>query len=895
MKTKLSLLCLSFLMLPAFAGQFDYIYAGKAASYNPELMKVWRQYFPGLESKIEKAFADAKISGEYLFDSDQSPVDWNITADKGVSINSINSGYYMNYRNPNNYRPLFPGLKADEQGVDITTGGSLLVSPHATESGGFGYAVTVSHDTEMNLRAGKKIVLMSTYSSEHTSYQDELAIAVSDDGTLNMNAEDIFIFGAVDAQYGAVINMNASGSINFLQPTDSDMGESFKTPVRLITADMNLSAGDIFFNRPVQVGMIFLGTNHPSDLVIQDNPNENIQVNRVYFNKPVSIEKSSSLTMQIAGTTVFNKRLSLIADAQANITALGVRVKEIWLGNLGAKAVFNIRDNGSMYVEDEIKVGINSELDINLGQRSALRAEIDTVPKGTSTISMAPESFWFPVGSSSLTKLKLSEHSIVDMGEPNEAMPITVNTLEGDGGVLWYRPEAQGILNILNHSEGAHSVLLGSTGRSISETNYLFHKVAVDGSQPADRKAVFYLENKGLVEAGPYQYKLGLNDFSQGDDRVWLITAAQQDKPVPVPPEESVSPDEPDTPGETVIPPVPDEPSPPLTFNPDDPATIPPDLIPEPVGLSESAKLVLAAVGQGTQVSQYLGALSELRQRLGEIRLNYSEDVDGAYVLFRYDQSRISFYQDVNGKLKNFATAVGVNRKISPNVIVGADLDIGYSRLKVNDFGKGKVNSNSIGARGYLTWFNQFGTYADFVLTFNHYNNRLSTQMLDEATTSAKYSNIGAGVSAEVGHQLQFLNKGDNNYFYIEPQIQLSSYWLKGKDFSLNNGMRVSVKDGKSLTGRVGIDIGKNFLIADKKPAQVYLRGGVRHEFLGKTKAQLNEFNFEDKSLGTRAYYGVGFEVRAKDRVKLYAQLNRESGHRIKTDVQVRFGASIFF
>ncbi|WP_281523532.1 autotransporter outer membrane beta-barrel domain-containing protein, partial [Turicimonas muris] len=228
-------------------------------------------------------------------------------------------------------------------------------------------------------------------------------------------------------------------------------------------------------------------------------------------------------------------------------------------------------------------------------------------------------------------------------------------------------------------------------------------------------------------------------------------------------------------------------------------------------------------------------------------------------------------------------------------VIVGGDIDIGYAKLKINDIGQGKVHTNSLGARGYLTWFNQAGTYADLVLTFNHYRHRMSTKMLDEESTSARYSNVGAGVSAEVGHRFKFLEKGPYDHYFIQPQVQLSSYWLKGKNFSLSNGMDVSVKAGTSLSGRVGVDIGKNFLIGDKKPAQVYLRGGVLHEFLGKTKAQLNEFNFEDEALGTRVYYGVGFEVRAKDRVKLYAQLNRESGHRIKTDVQVRFGASFFF
>ena len=140
---------------------------------------------------------------------------------------------------------------------------------------------------------------------------------------------------------------------------------------------------------------------------------------------------------------------------------------------------------------------------------------------------------------------------------------------------------------------------------------------------------------------------------------------------------------------------------PPPNFDVEDPSTYPDYLIPKPDGLSESAKLALAAVGQGTQVTQYLGALAELRERLGEIRNNFSEDTDGAYVLFRYDQSRLTFFRGVNGKLRHYGTAVGVNRKISPSVIVGGDIDIGYAKLKINDIGQGKVHTNSLGARGY--------------------------------------------------------------------------------------------------------------------------------------------------------------------------------------------------
>ena len=94
--------------------------------------------------------------------------------------------------------------------------------------------------------------------------------------------------------------------------------------------------------------------------------------------------------------------------------------------------------------------------------------------------------------------------------------------------------------------------------------------------------------------------------------------------------------------------------------------------MPKPDGLSSGAKLALAAIGQGTQVTQYLGALSELRERLGDIRNNFNESHDRTYVLFRYDKSRSLSMKEVSGRLKKLGTAIGINRQISPEVIVGA-------------------------------------------------------------------------------------------------------------------------------------------------------------------------------------------------------------------------------
>ena len=107
--------------------------------------------------------------------------------------------------------------------------------------------------------------------------------------------------------------------------------------------------------------------------------------------------------------------------------------------------------------------------------------------------------------------------------------------------------------------------------------------------------------NGGLVEAGPFQYKLDIQPVEYEDQRVWLITSEKEEKPIfPVfPPNDSTVP--PLDPGET----------------PSIPAPAPE--VPE-VGLSRSGKTVLSVVGSGAAVVQYLSSLADLQERTGELR-----------------------------------------------------------------------------------------------------------------------------------------------------------------------------------------------------------------------------------------------------------------------------------
>lgn len=102
--------------------------------------------------------------------------------------------------------------------------------------------------------------------------------------------------------------------------------------------------------------------------------------------------------------------------------------------------------------------------------------------------------------------------------------------------------------------------------------------------------------------------------------------------------------------------------------------------------------------------------------------------------------------------------------------------------------------------------------------------------MLDGRGVSGKVNNFGLGLSAEVGKKF-----GLTKDFFVEPQAQLAYYWIKGKDFSMSNGMKVEQGDFNSWVGRLGLVAGKDFKDAEgNTKAQVFVKGGVKQQFAGK-------------------------------------------------------------
>lgn len=190
-------IALSFVIsMSSVAGQFDALHQGIAQNTDT-LIGNWQLFFPGLESQINAAFEEGRKTGNFIFHSNAAPVAWNVSENGTIAVNSINAGYFKSIRNPANHQLLFPGLSVDSQNVNISAGRDLIVTPVPVAEKGFGYALSVGPDQTANLSARNRIILMTPQNPDSSSYYDDLSVALADNASALIRAEQIVIFGSV--------------------------------------------------------------------------------------------------------------------------------------------------------------------------------------------------------------------------------------------------------------------------------------------------------------------------------------------------------------------------------------------------------------------------------------------------------------------------------------------------------------------------------------------------------------------------------------------------------------------------------------------------------------------------------------------------------------------------
>jgi outer membrane autotransporter protein len=402
----------------------------------------------------------------------------------------------------------------------------------------------------------------------------------------------------------------------------------------------------------------------------------------------------------------------------------------------------------------------------------------------------------------------------------------------------------------------------------------------------------FVLANKNqAVDIGNRRYVLMTRDIADdsGTGTEWYLqyAGAVPEEPKETDPEPGTFIEEPDPePEPEPDPVVPDTPVPDQNFE----------------NLSSSAQLVTTLAGYGNMYSAWTANLTDLRKRLGEVRYG-AQDGLWARAIWQKDTTDGITGGKFEQKLKGIQ--IGVDHIVTQDEdrmwLVGGNFKYADADQKVRRMTYGRGDMTTYGAFLYATYANYKGCYADFVLSLDHYKEKLTAQQSDWTMTHGRYNTWGWGASAEIGKMFSS-TQNDEGWgpwyanWWIEPQLQLAYYWGKGKNFTMDNGMTVSQENGQSLIGRAGVVIGKKFNYGknrkevDKRYSQFYVKGGVKQEFLGDQKLTVNGERFSGNLRGPRVYYGAGFDWNATDQLRLYAQVEREQGSKYKRDYQVSVG-----
>ena len=288
---------------------------------------------------------------------------------------------------------------------------------------------------------------------------------------------------------------------------------------------------------------------------------------------------------------------------------------------------------------------------------------------------------------------------------------------------------------------------------------------------------------------------------------------------------------------------------------------------------------VVSASSFGLQIAQYLGHLSTLRDRLGDVRYGAEE---GAWVRAVGARDRIRGLGGSSHQVDSYTVYAGLDSRLKDSDwTVGGYLRAGKTDGEGRGLSSLQSDGESYGGSLYAAWNgreNEHCTpYADIVFSADRFSEDLSGFMADGLTAyEGGYDTWGWGASVEVGSRFNFI---DYPGWFAEPSLQLSYYRINGRNFNLSNGLSLSQSDVDSLTGRIGLTGGRFWIENGRKTFELYGEIGLNHEFLGKQTISANDASYSDEVIGTRIYYGLGItKTLNDDGASFWLQLSREEG-----------------
>jgi outer membrane autotransporter protein len=280
----------------------------------------------------------------------------------------------------------------------------------------------------------------------------------------------------------------------------------------------------------------------------------------------------------------------------------------------------------------------------------------------------------------------------------------------------------------------------------------------------------------------------------------------------------------------------------------------------------------------------WYGELSTLRSRMGELRYGQSEG--GAWTRAYGNKFNMSAAGGTAYQQNQHGVSFGVDAPLPTSDgqwLVGVLAGYSRSDLDIAAGTSGHVDSYYLGA--YTTWLSDTGYYVDAVLKANRFKNSSDVRMSDGTKTGGDYNNNGIGFSVEAGKHIKLQDD-----WFIEPYTQISSLWVQGANYTLDNDMRADSNKADSFLGKVGTTVGRNFALDKGGYVQPYVKVALAHEFAKSNRVKVNDNSFSNDLSGSRGELGAGIAAQLTEVLQLHADVDYSNGRNIEQPWGVNVG-----
>lgn len=305
---------------------------------------------------------------------------------------------------------------------------------------------------------------------------------------------------------------------------------------------------------------------------------------------------------------------------------------------------------------------------------------------------------------------------------------------------------------------------------------------------------------------------------------------------------------------------------------------------------SSLSKGANAAVGMhGATASMWEQELGTLMSRMGDLRLdnNYNGGVwvrQLSHEIHASPSSSRAYQQQYNG------TQVGADKAFlfdGGKFYLGVMTGISRSTLDFKESTSGSIESQTFGIYGTALFDN--GYYLDTVTKYGHMKNKIDYYNNAGEKIKGHYRTNALGLSIEGGKRFTFENK-----WFIEPQLQFTASHLRGKSYTLNNGLAVKSDSMELFNGRAGIVAGTKMTF-DRVIAEPYVEFSHTQEFSGTGRVTVNNSRLDSDQIGTRQHYGVGVNFNVAKQHNFFINASYEQGSKMEQPWGIKGGYQFRF